>query len=669
MELSKFNQNREDAQITNKSSPSRSIKVTSGHDITQEPVDSHVINLKEGQIDGNPAQEFENLHPITRSASLRLALQTQYDAYPFKATCREPEFGSDGNAIARPPLSLLEASVDCFFKEINSSVPVFHEPHFRHAIQVQYAKQVVPDDTDSAWNLCFNNIIVLTLGLKSRLARLKHGGYIDGMDDDLLSSFLKNSRRAFQNLDAYTVPRLLHAQALMSLAMVSREYFEGQIFDKLCQMACHIIKCMGLQQMQCTGNRPPDVMLERKNLFWALYVMDKQRLFMSGQSCDLYLFDSGILLPLEKSGENLTGRYALAHIHMMSLWEEIYIKLYSSGALRKGSSYRSSQSEKLSEILRRWSALHVSLLDEKADKEDSASLLRLELKYCYHVAQILVCRCCSSQDKSKKDQRTENARAALRLLNSLRKTPPSLGAVALLARLFRNYPLIAFHELHDNLIRDPDTTSWIHLDLMADTADILRELLHPNFPRVYYTRLHIGMTWAVSNAALSIKIITEQAQTNPASLPIQNAPAAIMESERHGTHATPRKKRKSVPESLPINDISDRESPSNALPYQGAPLNITPLAVDEEYSHGGVSSCDDTFSFLLADTPQSVSGWDRHIPLSSGPGLGGSDFLNGSNGDFPSFTLNPNGVMAPGGWETEGNDPMLLDHSLFPSSM
>ena len=44
--------------------------------------------------------------------------------------------------------------------------------------------------------------------------------------------------------------------------------------------------------------------------------------------------------------------YALAHSHLLSLWEEIYISLYSYGAMRKGSLHRSRNVTKLSNLFR-----------------------------------------------------------------------------------------------------------------------------------------------------------------------------------------------------------------------------------------------------------------------------------------------------------------------------
>lgn len=146
--------------------------------------------------------------------SIRLELQEKYDSFPFEGKCRGPEFSGDGSPIASPPRPLLEASIDCFLNDINLDVPIFQEAKLLEAIQDHYSKDT--DEADEALSLCFNNIILLTLGLKSRLSRLNRPN-MHGMEDELLLSFLRNAHRAFQKFDRYFKPRLVNAQALLTL--------------------------------------------------------------------------------------------------------------------------------------------------------------------------------------------------------------------------------------------------------------------------------------------------------------------------------------------------------------------------------------------------------------------------------------------------------------------
>lgn len=214
--------------------------------------------------------------------------------------------------------------------------------------------------------------------------------------------------------------------------MVAREYCEAQVFERICQMACYVVKFMGLQQSHGLSSGTPDMDAERRNIFWAVYAMDKQRAFMTGQPCDIYLFDSDIQLRLPETGSE--GQLVtFAYIHMMSLWEDIYMSLYSSRAARKGAQHRHSQVLRLSNRFQSWETQHnESLRKPVAEKVSAITNLQLELRYCFHVGNILIHRY-HSQDSSKQ-QRLNSARAALTIIHELRAASPTVSGVATLGR-------------------------------------------------------------------------------------------------------------------------------------------------------------------------------------------------------------------------------------------
>ena len=149
-----------------------------------------------------------------KDASLKTELQILYDSFPFLNSCRDPDFSSDGKAISSPPRSFIHTVIDCFLSHINTATPIFDESRLRVAIEHNDSGLV--SEFMEAKSLCYSNIILLTLGLKSRLAR-RNCSNGNGMDDDLLMSFWKNSRRAFGHLDNYLEPRLINVQALATL--------------------------------------------------------------------------------------------------------------------------------------------------------------------------------------------------------------------------------------------------------------------------------------------------------------------------------------------------------------------------------------------------------------------------------------------------------------------
>ena len=156
--------------------------------------------------------------PVTTLAAKDVPFKTElrilYDSFPFLDSCREPDFSSDGKAISSPPRSFIHTVIDCFLSHVNTTKPIFSEPRLRLAIEHVDSGRV--SESMEARSLCFSNIILLTLGLKSRLAR-RNGYNGNGMDDDLLMSFWNNSRRAFGHLESHLEPLLINVQALATL--------------------------------------------------------------------------------------------------------------------------------------------------------------------------------------------------------------------------------------------------------------------------------------------------------------------------------------------------------------------------------------------------------------------------------------------------------------------
>ena len=225
--------------------------------------------------------------------------------------------------------------------------------------------------------------------------------------------------------------------------MVAREYCESQVFERLCHMACLVAKSMNLHQLprNSTGAMT-ETDTERSELFWALYCMDKERVFLTGQPCDFYFFDTDMQL-LECEPECTLQHYALAHTHMMSLWEEIYTSLYSSGARRKGSSHRVKQVTRLTSLFRNWGYRYKVLLTAPlAGDASTRECFQLELKYCFHVGQILYNRC--GREEANKQQRMSSAYSALTIIKDIHEGSANLGNVALVGRSVLYYPYVIF---------------------------------------------------------------------------------------------------------------------------------------------------------------------------------------------------------------------------------
>ncbi|KAJ5601530.1 hypothetical protein N7510_011064 [Penicillium lagena] len=148
-----------------------------------------------------------------KASAVEFELRIKYELYPQFPQSNLPLSAGDGQLVALPPRSILETCISDFFEYVNPTTPLFSESHLRETMDIYYAKAC---KLDEAYNLCFNNIIILALGLRSRLGRFDRTKK-DGMSHDLLPAFLSNSFRALQHLSVFMQPRLICCQALATL--------------------------------------------------------------------------------------------------------------------------------------------------------------------------------------------------------------------------------------------------------------------------------------------------------------------------------------------------------------------------------------------------------------------------------------------------------------------
>jgi hypothetical protein len=166
---------------------------------------------------------------------------------------------------------------------------------------------------------------------------------------------------------------------------VAAYHFPYGIYEKLIFRASGIAREMGLEhsiQSINTGN-DEDIINEKRLVFWTLYVLDKRRSFLAGNPCDIYLFESSMETSLHDSNE-IPGQSIVARIHLMSIWEEIWLSLYSSRSLRKSIREREEQIERLGCHLKDWATQYQDLLSNpENDEAGTATTMRLELRYWY----------------------------------------------------------------------------------------------------------------------------------------------------------------------------------------------------------------------------------------------------------------------------------------------
>ncbi|KAK3332937.1 hypothetical protein B0T19DRAFT_439739 [Cercophora scortea] len=500
------------------------------------------------------------------TATTRAMILGQLQTCPFQGKCLSPDISSDNRPIVAPPQMIARLFVDGFLRNINSRIPIFEEQGLRNALDLYYsgashapsslastppsALPVGEHESDNPWAIIFNNIALLELGLETHVTSWQ--GSLAGsssmtslLTEDLTSSFLRNCDRALADLTPYSRPCLLHVQALLTLALAAQEFYGNVLFEKVLQTACRVSRLLGLHISKGHEGTSGDTK-ERERVFRVLYGMDKQRVFLTGDPCDLYHFDSDLELWKTRTDETESPNKRLisAFDDMMVVWEEIYLKLYSVRAIAAGPAYLSSQVSSLMQLLTKWNQHHPGVMDPSLAHPsfmdnmggpgtnhnlggydaDDVLTAQFELRYCYHVTYVLILRSDQKKDERGQMQLRRHARTCLQLIVEMGNMlgdgnlpVPSRIAKARLAALSRvlgTYPMVAIMELISYRLDEciPNRPASQHssqsvqgemqdieadIDLLLTIPRFLQGLQHADRPNTYINRLRLGLGWAV----------------------------------------------------------------------------------------------------------------------------------------------------------------------------
>ncbi|TGJ87328.1 hypothetical protein E0Z10_g1467 [Xylaria hypoxylon] len=451
----------------------------------------------------------------------RATLQRKLDDFPFILPHHEFVISSDMSPLTTPPRLMVNLFVDGYLRNINTRTPIFDDDDLRHAVDAHYSDKQLQDSRARA--LIINNIILLELSLEIKTGRASHSTS-RVPNDDILPSFLRNCERAIGNLDAFKAPNIVSLQALMTLTLVAQEFYSNATAERVCQAACQVGRLMGIHRSkdryQSEGADMTDV---RGRLYRILYAMDKVRVFMTGQPCDLHLFDSDQHIGPKRNHADDDHPISDAFDHLMTIWEEIYLNLYSSRAAQATTETRLLQMRFVTGSIDRFAQTHARLLSPSSANDTlDTDLLRIELLYGYQVSQILVLRCDQDNEQSLSRMR-DLARSSLGLILEVCKPPLTTARFALLARMFRRYPMVAFAELVAfHLANHPtndefDAIALADVSLLRGIRDQLEMLQYDNLTHIFYARLSEGLAWALGTLealaeALMRPLLRSQAQ-------------------------------------------------------------------------------------------------------------------------------------------------------------
>ena len=217
------------------------------HETDEMSIDSSADRLLQGSIDLTKEQH-------QRSSSLALLLRDVYLALESNMDSESPSRSDDGPgkntqecmAIMEnlsksllsddsldifseslppklPPRGLLDACLEPYFRQVNPTLPVFDEDSFYDNIHKSY--EAGSNQANRAWIVCFNNVILQTLNVKTASGFAKkpqdkanNPPSVD-METKISEPFQINLRRAISRLDYFLQPSLVSVQALMSMVI------------------------------------------------------------------------------------------------------------------------------------------------------------------------------------------------------------------------------------------------------------------------------------------------------------------------------------------------------------------------------------------------------------------------------------------------------------------
>lgn len=196
-------------------------------------------------------------------------------------------------------------------------------------------------------------------------------------------------------------------------ALVARDSIHYNVFERIFDRVCQLAKQMGLHERGVVGTDPTPDEADRQNVLWVLYSVDKQRMFMRGPPCRIYLFECHIQLPQVNDSR---GRLVSASLRLTCLIEEVYRRLYSPKAKRNDTRIRQKIVNRLNMRLQKLANTNGNTL-ASAEPGSDVEMLSLQLRYAFHVTELLVYS--KAMDDQSKIHRLDTSRKALQIVQKL----------------------------------------------------------------------------------------------------------------------------------------------------------------------------------------------------------------------------------------------------------
>ncbi|KAG9233335.1 fungal-specific transcription factor domain-containing protein [Amylocarpus encephaloides] len=423
--------------------------------------------------------------------------------HPMKASEREP----------LPPKHVADTYIKFFFDYFNIVLPLYDKTTFIALYNQQYSGQ---SPNGAAWYASLN--VAICLGIMTRPLYLENRAAVpsttlgDGAQDKAWKYF-RNASSCLVDL-LFKESNLMAVQALCAMAIIQQVSFDQYPSYILISSAIRMAHAMGLhQKLDELGLGSVD-MVQRRNVFWILYMIDKTISLRSGHPSTMVDDDIGIDLPeanpqlgLAADGSVLVDifRYQL----QMSLLESrIVTELYSTRSRILPTLQRLKSVDELDSALHAWrDSLPVEVRpgeEIRACKDQLTPVICLHFAYynclaTLHRASIHYSSPSSyagslgepmeptfDEQLNYRVSKSQNicvaaARWSIRLLSYVDSASHALPDN--LMRVMIYYPLASFVSLFSNIIYDPyDANSISDLQLMNSVTSLLRTLATKDHP-------------------------------------------------------------------------------------------------------------------------------------------------------------------------------------------
>ncbi|KAJ5168929.1 uncharacterized protein N7482_004523 [Penicillium canariense] len=410
------------------------------------------LDVKENVLDGLRNDVSRTLEAISASRKL-VQLMDSWDQ-PTKLL-------ADGQPV-KPPQSILEAMMSCYFESFNPILPLWTREGFNKLASSCEAQQ--HPGLKRVYAVSASNMILLTLTTKSLQAeserrsrsRSPNCNASSPMEGDFSRTFVTNARRAINNLELLVHPRIENIQALLSLCRVAQLHLTDDMVRLTFSLAVYLARSIGLDHSKPPEQQPgSELGAEKRNILHCLSVLERTTCWTTG------------------SHPWATGCHGL---ELSRIEEKVFSLLYSRDPRTKDVRTFQRGVSTIRQELERWRGqqrIDSGGVQERGKSIGDADSTKLARAISFHYISILAAMptACDYVDQ---DSITNQSRACL----------------GLLARLLTSYPPVAFLQLFRHIVTREGIAEAEDLHLLQSFLKLVAAASDMSAPESYLARLH-----------------------------------------------------------------------------------------------------------------------------------------------------------------------------------